>query len=77
MPVLGEAVRAGVPVVMASRTSAGPVGGRYAGAGGDLDVRGRGLLSAGLRTPVAARIELICALGAGADPGEAFARPLP
>ncbi|WP_139306857.1 asparaginase [Modestobacter sp. DSM 44400] len=77
MPVLGAAVDAGMPVVMASRTGAGPVGGRYAGPGGDLDVADRGLLSAGLRSPATARIELICALGAGADPVEAFARTLP
>lgn len=77
MPPLGEAVRAGVPVVRATRTSSGPVGGNYAGAGGDVDAEERGLLSAGYRTPYVARIQLICALGAGADPAEAFARPLP
>jgi L-asparaginase len=77
MPPLGDAVAGGIPVVRATRTPAGPVGGRYAGAGGDVDAEQRGLLSAGYRTPWAARIELICALGAGADPAEAFARPLP
>jgi len=77
MPLLGDAVARGVPVVRATRTPAGPVGGRYAGAGGDVDAEARGLLSAGYRTPWSARIELICALGAGADPAEAFANPLP
>jgi L-asparaginase len=77
MPALGDAAARGVPVVRATRTPAGPVGGRYAGAGGDVDAEERGLLSAGYRTPWAARIELICVLGAGADPAEAFARPLP
>jgi L-asparaginase len=77
MPLLGDAVARGVPVVRATRTPAGPVGGRYAGAGGDVDAEERGLLSAGWRTPWAARIELICALGAGADPVEVFANPLP
>jgi L-asparaginase len=77
MPLLGEAVERGVPVVRATRTPAGPVGGRYAGPGGDVDAEERGLLSAGWRTPWAARIELICALGAGADPAEAFANSLP
>lgn len=77
MPALGDAVRRGVPVVRATRTGAGPATGRYAGAGGDIDADERGLLSAGLRTPAAARMELICVLGAGADPAEAFARPLP
>jgi L-asparaginase len=77
MAPLGDAVARGVPVVRATRTPAGPVGGRYAGAGGDVDAEQRGLLSAGWRTPWAARIELICALGAGADPREVFANPLP
>ena len=77
MPLLGDAVARGVPVVRATRTPAGPVGGRYAGAGGDVDAEERGLLSAGYRTPYAARIELICALGSGADPAEVFSRPLP
>lgn len=77
VPLLGDAVRRGVPVVMATRTHSGPVGGRYAGAGGDEDVRAAGILSAGYRSPYAARIELLCALGAGADPVAAFRRPLP
>jgi L-asparaginase len=77
MPPLGDAVRRGVAVVRATRTPEGPVGGRYAGPGGDVDAEERGLLSAGYRTPYAARIELICALGAGVDPVEAFTPPLP
>jgi L-asparaginase len=77
MGPLGEAVSNGVPVVMASRTHAGPVYGRYAGPGGDVDARERGLISAGYRTPYAARIQLICALGAGADPTNVFTSPLP
>jgi L-asparaginase/Glu-tRNA(Gln) amidotransferase subunit D len=63
--------------VRATRAGAGPAAGRYAGPGGDTDADERGLLTAGWRTPWAARIELICALGAGVDPAEAFARPLP
>jgi L-asparaginase len=77
LPLLGDAVARGVPVVRATRTGAGPAAGRYAGPGGDTDADERGLLTAGWRTPWAARIELICALGAGVDPAEAFARPLP
>jgi L-asparaginase len=77
MPALGDAVGRGVPVVRATRTGAGPSTGRYAGPGGDVDAEQRGLLSAGFRSPALARVELICVLGAGADPGEAFARPLP
>jgi L-asparaginase len=77
MPLLGDAVAAGVPVVRGTRTGAGPATGRYAGPGGDVDADERGLLSAGHRTPAAARIELVCVLGAGVDPAAAFARSLP
>jgi L-asparaginase len=77
LPLLGDAVARGVPVVRSTRTGAGPSAGRYAGPGGDTDAEERGLLTAGWRTPWAARIELVCALGAGADPAEVFARPLP
>ena len=77
LPLLGEAVAAGIPVVRGTRTGAGPAAGNYAGPGGDVDAEERGLLSAGYRTPAAARIELVCVLGAGADPTAAFARPLP
>jgi L-asparaginase len=73
MGPLGEAVRSGIAVVMTTRTYAGPVYGRYAGPGGDVDARERGLIAAGYRTPQAARIQLICALGAGQDPTAAFA----
>ncbi|MCW2781765.1 MAG: L-asparaginase [Marmoricola sp.] len=73
MPLLGAAVHRGIPVVMTSRTHAGPVGGQYAGAGGDIDARERGLILAGHRTPYSARIQLICAIGAGMDPVAAFA----
>jgi L-asparaginase len=77
---LAGAVRRGVPVVMASRTPAGPTGAVYRGPGGGIDVRDRGILEAGYRTAYAARMELICALGAGYDAEAiraAFARPLP
>ena len=76
LPLLGDAVARGVPVVRATRTGAGPSAGRYAGPGGDTDADERGLLTAGWRTPWLARIELVCALGAGADPAEVFSRPL-
>jgi L-asparaginase len=77
LPALAAAVARGVPVVRATRTGAGPAAGRYAGPGGDVDAEERGLLSAGLRSPYLARMELICVVGAGTDPREAFARPLP
>lgn len=77
MPTLGQAVAEGVVVVRATRTGRGPSAGQYAGPGGDTDAKQRGLLSAGYRTAAAARIELICVLGAGADPARVFAQPLP
>ena len=77
MPALSAAVARGVPVVRATRTGAGPAAGRYSGPGGDVDAEERGVLSAGLRSPYLARMELICALGAGADSRAAFSRALP
>jgi L-asparaginase len=77
---LAGAVGRDVPVVMASRTHAGPTGAVYRGPGGGVDVRDRGVLEAGYRSAYCARIELICALGAGCRRDEiraAFARPLP
>lgn len=65
MPPLREATAAGIPVVITSRTGAGPVRAEYGGPGGGIDVREAGLISGGRRSGLKARIELLCALGSG------------
>lgn len=65
MPALREAVGRGLPVVITSRTGAGPVRAEYGGPGGGVDVRESGLINGGRRPGLKARIELVCALGAG------------
>ncbi|WP_426987007.1 asparaginase [Pseudarthrobacter sp. Y6] len=83
MPAIRDMVAGGKPVLIASRCgsgstglgNAGAGGGGYAGAGGDLDLQEAGVLWAGDRRPLHARIELMCALSAGlslADLGEVF-----
>jgi L-asparaginase len=65
VPALRSTVAAGVPVVLATRTGAGPVRAEYGGPGGGHDLASAGVILAGRRTGLMARIELICALGAG------------
>ncbi|TCK30098.1 L-asparaginase [Ancylobacter aquaticus] len=63
--IVGE-VAAGMPVVIASRTLAGPVFERtYAYPGSEIDLLARGALSAGLLTGVKARLLLTLALASG------------
>lgn len=59
------AMRAGIPVALASRTGAGPVGPFYAFPGGGATWQRAGILMAGSLTPVQARVALALGLGAG------------
>jgi L-asparaginase len=76
LPTLTETA-ARIPVVLSSRTSAGPVlTGTYGFPGSERDLIGRGLIAAGLLPSYQARILLHLALSAGADRdriAEAFA----
>jgi L-asparaginase len=69
---VGEAVAAGVAVVVCSRAAAGRVEPAY-GRGGGADLAEAGALFAGDLAGPKARILLEVALGAGADPAEAIA----
>jgi L-asparaginase len=60
-----DARAAGVPVALASRTGAGPVGPFYAFPGGGTTWQRAGVLMAGSLTPVQARVALALGLGAG------------
>ncbi len=75
-PVLGR-VAAAVPVVLASRTGAGPVlSATYGAIGSERDLRERGLIGGGYAHPYQARVllRLLVAAGASTDTiAEAFA----
>jgi L-asparaginase len=60
-----DALAAGIPIALASRTGAGPVGPFYAFPGGSATWQRAGVLMAGSLTPVQARVALALGLGAG------------
>ena len=60
-----DAMEAGIPVALASRTGAGAVGPFYAFPGGGATWQRAGALMAGSLTPVQARVALALGLGAG------------
>ena len=64
-----DAMAAGIPVALASRTGAGPVGPFYAFPGGGATWQRAGALMAGSLTPVQARVALALGLGAGLEIG--------
>ncbi len=60
-----DAMAAGIPVALATRTGAGPVGPFYAFPGGGTTWQRAGILMADSLTPVQARVALALGLGAG------------
>lgn len=73
MEALEALLGVGTPVVLASRTGAGPtLEGSYGGRGSESELRELGVIAAGALSPVKARLRLLVALELGADPREVF-----
>ena len=73
LPVLDDAVAAGIPVVTASRTAGGPNLERtYRMPGGETDLIDRGALPAGWISGHKARLRLTVGLALGREPGSLF-----
>jgi L-asparaginase len=73
LPALDEAIAAGIPVVIASRTPSGRnLESTYGMPGGESDLIRRGALPAGLLTAQKARLRLAVGLALGRDPRELF-----
>jgi len=67
VPGIQRFIEAGKPVVITSRTGGGRVGHTYAYPGGGRTLEQAGAIFAGARSPQQARIDLMLALGVGAD----------
>jgi len=67
VPGIARYIADGKPVVITSRTGGGRVGHTYAYPGGGRTLEDMGAIRAGARRPMQARIDLMLALGAGAD----------
>ena len=69
---LADALRAGLPVVISTRTPYGPTALAYGGDGGGASLGKLGAINAGSFRPSQARILLAAALATGTDPAELF-----
>jgi L-asparaginase len=73
LPVLDEAIGAGIPVVIASRVATGPNLERtYRMPGGETDLAERGAILAGMLSGHKARLRLLIGLALGRDPAALF-----
>ena len=73
LPALDEALAAGIAVVLASRTAAGPnLESTYRMAGGETDLIERGVIPVGALTGHKARLRLLVGLALGRDPRTLF-----
>ena len=71
---LADALHAGLPVIISTRTPYGPTALAYGGDGGGASLGKRGAINAGWFRPSQARILLAAALATGTDPAQLFAQ---